>query len=91
MKPDLSNAAIAELLAKVAGRQEGIRQPVAEMAGAGAARGYDYIAVTDHSKGLKIAGGIDEAALARQGAEIAAANESMSLGGGKLRVLRSSR
>lgn len=33
MKPDLSNAAIAELLAEVAGRQEGIRQPVAEMAG----------------------------------------------------------
>jgi histidinol phosphatase-like PHP family hydrolase len=49
---------------------------VAEMAEAGAARGYEYIAVTDHSKGLKIAGGIDEHALRKQAAEIERANQN---------------
>ena len=39
---------------------------VAEMGTAGIERGYEYLAITDHSKGLKIAGGIDEAALKRQ-------------------------
>src|SRR5437763_9301840 len=38
----------------------------AEMADAAKERSYDYIAITDHSKGLKIAGGIDERALKRQ-------------------------
>src|SRR4051812_32631491 len=32
---------------------------IAEMADAAVKRGYEYIAITDHSKGLKIAGGID--------------------------------
>ena len=41
------------------------------MADAAKERSYDYIAITDHSKGLKIAGGIDERALKRQGMEIA--------------------
>jgi DNA polymerase (family X) len=31
---------------------------IQEMAEACEARGYEYIAITDHSKGLKIAGGI---------------------------------
>ena len=43
---------------------------ISEMAEAGMARGYEYIAITDHSKGLKIAGGIDEAKLRAQGKEI---------------------
>lgn len=47
---------------------------VREMADAAAVRGYEYIAVTDHTKGLSIAGGIDEAQLARQGEEIAEIN-----------------
>src|ERR1041384_3253238 len=34
---------------------------IMEMAEAAIARGYEYIGITDHSKGLKIAGGIDEA------------------------------
>src|SRR5436309_8205542 len=38
---------------------------------AAANRSYEYIAITDHSRALKIAGGIDERALQRQGAEIA--------------------
>ena len=33
---------------------------IQEMAEAGDALGYEYVAITDHAKGLKIAGGIDE-------------------------------
>ena len=44
-------------------------------------RGYAYIGITDHSKGLKIAGGIDEKALAKQVLEIARVNEVMHDGG----------
>jgi histidinol phosphatase-like PHP family hydrolase len=43
---------------------------IAAMARAGAMRGYEFIAVTDHSKGLKTAGGIDEPAVRRQAIEI---------------------
>jgi histidinol phosphatase-like PHP family hydrolase len=62
---------------------------VAEMAEAAMERSYSYIAITDHSKGLKIAGGIDERTLLKQGAEIAKINISDSKLGGKLTVLRS--
>ncbi|HMJ06970.1 MAG TPA: PHP domain-containing protein [Chthoniobacterales bacterium] len=62
---------------------------IAEMAAAGEERGYEYIAITDHSKGLKIAGGIDEVALEKQAEEIAATNESIGAAGGNLAVLRS--
>jgi histidinol phosphatase-like PHP family hydrolase len=47
---------------------------IAEMADAATERSYEYIAITDHSKGLKIAGGIDERDLEKQGAEIAKLN-----------------
>ncbi len=47
---------------------------VGAMAAAVDARGYEYIAITDHTKGLKIAGGIDEAEVAKQAAEIDATN-----------------
>jgi histidinol phosphatase-like PHP family hydrolase len=49
---------------------------VAEMAEMAQQRNYEYIAITDHSKGLKIAGGIDEKALRKQAAEIAKVNSS---------------
>jgi len=62
---------------------------VQEMAEAAAERGYDYIAITDHSKGLKIAGGIDEAALKKQGEEIVATNLAIRATGRRLTVLRS--
>jgi histidinol phosphatase-like PHP family hydrolase len=62
---------------------------ISDMANAAAARNYEYIAITDHAKGLKIAGGIDEAQLREQGAEIAAVNRSLESAGQKLRVLRS--
>jgi histidinol phosphatase-like PHP family hydrolase len=62
---------------------------VAEMADAAKERSYEYIAITDHSKGLKIAGGIDERALKRQGTEITKVNAALSKSGSKLIVLRS--
>jgi histidinol phosphatase-like PHP family hydrolase len=62
---------------------------VAAMAAAGRERGYEYIAITDHSKGLKIAGGIDERALREQSREIAATNRAILRDDGKLTVLRS--
>jgi len=62
---------------------------IAEMADAAKERSYEYIAITDHSKGLKIAGGIDERALKRQGTEIAKVNTALSKSGLQLTVLRS--
>lgn len=59
-----------------------------EMTDGAVARGYDYAAITDHSKGLPIAGGKDEAAFALQAAEIARRNEELAAAGSGLRVLR---
>jgi histidinol phosphatase-like PHP family hydrolase len=59
---------------------------IREMAEAARERGYEYIAITDHSKGLKIAGGIDEKMLGKQAAEIARANKRA---GAKVTVLSS--
>ena len=62
---------------------------IGEMAAAAAERGYEYIAITDHSKTLKIAGGIDEVALRAQEREIGRVNEELAEAGARLRVLRS--
>jgi histidinol phosphatase-like PHP family hydrolase len=62
---------------------------IAEMADAAQERSYSYIAITDHSKGLKIAGGIDEPTLKKQGLEIAKINTLTSKLGGRFIVLRS--
>ena len=62
---------------------------VAQMAAAAVERGYEYIGITDHSKGLKIAGGIDESDLAKQGAEIDVLNRANRSDGKTLTVLRS--
>ena len=62
---------------------------VAEMADAAANRSYEYMAITDHSKTLKIAGGIDELAMKRQGVEIAKLNAALSKSAVPLTVLRS--
>ncbi len=62
---------------------------IAEMAAAALDRAYEYIAITDHAKGLKIAGGIDEEQLARQGREIDSLNASIASSGKRFRVLRS--
>lgn len=62
---------------------------IQEMAEAGEALGYEYIAITDHSKGLKIAGGIDEEQLGQQALEIEGLNAELEAAGRRLRVLRS--
>lgn len=62
---------------------------VKEMAEAGEERGYEYIAITDHAKGLKIAGGIDEKQLSEQGVEVSAVNDGMKEADKRIRVLRS--
>ena len=62
---------------------------IAELADGAANRSYDYIAITDHSKTLKIAGGIDERTLKRQGTEIEKVNLVLSKSGTHLTVLRS--
>ena len=57
-------------------------EPLEVMAGELAKRGYAFAAITDHSQGLKIAGGMDEETLARQWVEIeavAATHESMEI------------
>lgn len=60
---------------------------VRAMADAALARGYEYIAITDHGKRLKIAGGINEEELEAQGREIAQVNREFAAKG--FRVLRS--
>lgn len=62
---------------------------IAEMADAAVNRSYQYIAITDHSKALKIAGGIDERILKRQGGEIAKVNAALSKSAIPVTVLRS--
>lgn len=51
--------------------------PLAGMATAAFEYGYSFIAITDHSKGLKIANGMDEAELAVQGGEIDRLNRAI--------------
>jgi len=62
---------------------------IEEMAAAGADRKYRYVAITDHSKGLKIAGGLNEAKLTQQGREIDRLNKFSHSDGNALVVLRS--
>jgi DNA polymerase (family 10) len=49
-----------------------------EMAGSARSLGYKYIAITDHSKSLRITNGLDEQRLIAQGRAIAKLNKSWS-------------
>lgn len=62
---------------------------VGGMAAAAVERGYSYIAMTDHSKGLRIARGMDEERLVAQVLDVNAVNERLVEAGADLRVLRS--
>jgi histidinol phosphatase-like PHP family hydrolase len=62
---------------------------VEAMANEAASLGYEFIGVTDHSKGLKIAGGIDERQLLRQRKEIDAVNQRFRVNGQSVTVLHS--
>lgn len=57
---------------------------IRRMAEAAAARGYSYIAVTDHSPSTRVAGGLDATALRSQAAEIARVQGDFT----QLRILR---
>ncbi len=57
---------------------------IAEMAEHCIGLGYEYMAITDHSQGLKIAGGMDESQLEEQAREVAGLNEELA---GRFRVL----
>jgi len=52
-------------------------------------REYQYIAITDHTKGLKIAHGLDEERLEQQGREIMELNRGFSKRGTDFTILRS--
>ena len=62
---------------------------IAEMTEAAAEYGHSYIAITDHAKGLKIAGGINEEQLDVQAQEIEQVNNNMASRPKPFRVLRS--
>jgi putative hydrolase len=63
--------------------------PIAEMARIAKERGYHYIAITDHTKGLKIANGLSELKLVEQSIEIDAVNDEFAKAEANLVVLRS--
>lgn len=63
--------------------------PLAEVAGLARGLGRPYIAITDHSRSLRIAHGMDEARLAEQGRRIDALNGELAVEGTTFRVLRS--
>ena len=62
---------------------------IQEMAAAALERDYRYIAITDHSVGLKIANGIGEEQLREQALEIGSVNAALQADGHDLTVLRS--
>lgn len=64
------------------------RVPLEEMARTGIEKGYRYIAITDHSKGLKIAGGMSEDEFAEQGGRIDALNAQLAADGAGFKVLK---
>ncbi|HSE80505.1 MAG TPA: PHP domain-containing protein [Gaiellaceae bacterium] len=57
---------------------------VLEMATAARDRGYEYIAICDHTENVRVVPGLDAEALRRQGEEIALANEQVA----PFRILR---
>jgi DNA polymerase (family 10) len=60
------------------------RASVLEMATAARDRGYEYLAICDHTPNVRVVPGLDADALRRQAQEIAAANEALA----PFRVLR---
>jgi DNA polymerase (family 10) len=54
------------------------RASVAEMSAAARERGYEYLAICDHTPAVGAAPGLDADAVRRQGEEIAAANEALA-------------
>jgi histidinol phosphatase-like PHP family hydrolase len=65
------------------------KAPLREMAAAAGGYGYEFVAVTDHSKGLPIANGMSEERLQQEMADIDRANEELAASGERLQLLRS--
>lgn len=63
--------------------------PLREMAASARGLGRPFIAITDHSKTLTIANGMDEERLSDQGARIVELNAELASAGDPFRVLRS--
>jgi histidinol phosphatase-like PHP family hydrolase len=61
---------------------------IEEMAGHCAERGYEFVAITDHSKSLRVARGQDEERLAIAGEELDRVNASLAGAGVGLRLLK---
>ncbi len=61
---------------------------VREMAEAARARGYSYMAITDHSAYLGVTNGLDGARLRQQASEVAALNAEYAASGVRFRILR---
>lgn len=59
-----------------------------DMAEAARARGYAYMAITDHSAYLGVTNGLDGARLRRQADEVRALNDEYAAGGVAFRILR---
>lgn len=63
------------------------RLPLDDMVAAARRQGYSHLAITDHTKGLRIANGMDEDRLAEQAVRVADLNARLSADGGSLRIL----
>ncbi|HEX2266839.1 MAG TPA: PHP domain-containing protein, partial [Actinomycetota bacterium] len=64
------------------------KAPLPEMVSEARTYGYEHVAITDHSKGLPIARGMDEARLAAQGYEIGGLNQDLEKSGDGFQILR---
>lgn len=63
---------------------------IEEMAHAAMKRGLEYIVVTDHTKRLTVANGLDEKRIQKQGEEIDKLNRTLHAAGHKFKILKGS-
>jgi putative hydrolase len=86
-EPDWERTPHADLQVHTTDSDGGL--PLAEMVAQARALGRPFMAITDHSKSLKIANGMDEERLAGQGVRIDELNAELRASGDPFRVLRS--
>ena len=86
-EPDWERTPHADLQVHTTDSDGGL--PLAEMVALARALGRPFMAITDHSKSLKIANGMDEERLAGQGVRIDELNAELRASGDPFRVLRS--